>query len=49
IDVIDAAGRIVLSNTRNVNTLNISGLSNGVYMLRTATTEGVNIQKIIKK
>ncbi|KWW27832.1 MAG: hypothetical protein AUK64_2010, partial [bacterium P201] len=31
IDVIDAAGRIVLSNTRNVNTLNISGLSNGVY------------------
>jgi len=33
IDVIDAAGRIVLSNTRNVNTLNISGLSNGVYQL----------------
>ena len=49
IDVIDLAGRIVLSNTQALNTVNVSGLANGVYMLRTTTTEGVNVQKIVKK
>ena len=49
IDVIDLAGRIVLSNTQSLNTVNVSGLANGVYMLRTTTTEGVNVQKIVKK
>ncbi len=49
IEVIDLAGRIVLSNTQALNTVNVSGLANGVYMLRTTTTEGVNVQKIVKK
>lgn len=49
IEVIDLAGRIVLSSTQAQNTINISSLSNGIYMLRTSTMEGVNVQKIVKK
>ena len=49
IEVIDLAGRIVLTSTQAENTINVSGLANGVYMLRTTTTEGVNVQKIVKK
>lgn len=49
IDVIDLAGRIVLSSTQAQNTINISSLANGIYMLRTSTMEGVNVQKIVKK
>ena len=47
IEVIDLAGRIV--RTQVENTVNVSGLANGIYMLRTTTTEGVNVQKIVKK
>lgn len=47
IEVIDLAGRIV--RTQVENTVNMSGLASGVYMLRTTTTEGVNVQKIVKK
>lgn len=49
IEVIDLAGRIVLSSTQAQNTINISSLANGIYMLRTSTMEGVNVQKIVKK
>ena len=49
IEVIDLAGRVALTSAQNVNTINVSGLANGVYMLRTTTTEGVNVQKIVKK
>ena len=49
IEVIDLAGRVALTSAQDVNTINVSGLANGVYMLRTTTTEGVNVQKIVKK
>lgn len=48
IEIIDATGRVVL-NTKSAGSINISSLSNGIYMVRTITNEGVSMQKIIKK
>lgn len=48
IEIIDATGRVVL-NTKNAGSIDISNLSNGIYMVRTITNEGVSMQKIIKK
>lgn len=48
IEIIDATGRVVL-NTKNAGSIDISNLSNGIYMVRTITNEGVSMQKVIKK
>jgi len=56
LQVLDSKGSLVLSNTsnmtvgRNTNTVNISTLSKGVYMLRSMDTDGnVNFVKFIKE
>lgn len=49
VDVIDMAGHTVLVNNQVNGTINVSTLANGIYMIRTTTNEGVNIQKFIKK
>lgn len=49
VEMIDVAGRVVFSQTQDVNTLNIGSLANGIYMLRTTTNEGVSVQRIVKK
>lgn len=49
VEVLDATGRVVLSRTQVENTVNIGSLANGLYLLRTTTVNGVNVQKIVKK
>ncbi len=56
LQVMDSKGALVLSQTanmvlgRNTNTVNVSTLSKGVYMLRTMDTDGnVNFVKFIKE
>lgn len=48
ISIIDANGRVLMSQAQ-AGTINISNLSKGVYMVRTITNEGMNVQKIVKK
>lgn len=48
VEIMDAAGRRVLV-TENAGSIDISNLANGIYMVRTLTNEGVNVQKIVKK
>lgn len=49
LDILDAAGRIVLTRNQNEATLELGSLPKGVYMLRTTTIQGVNLQKIVKQ
>lgn len=49
VEVLDMTGRVVLSSSQMEGVLHIGALSNGIYMLRTTTTEGINVQKIVKK
>ncbi len=48
LEVMDLTGRKVLRN-EGVNTIDLSGLNNGVYMLRINANEGVAVRKIVKK
>lgn len=48
IQVIDVNGSIVMSR-HQAGAIDISNLSNGIYVVRTLTNEGVNVQKIVKK
>lgn len=48
LEVMDLTGRKVLRN-EGVNTIDLSGLNNGVYMLRINANEGTAIRKIVKK
>ena len=48
IEVINANGSVVMTSEK-AGAINISTLSNGIYMVRTLTNAGVNVQKIVKK
>lgn len=48
VEVIDMNGRVVLTNDR-AGQLNMSDLSEGVYMVRVMSLSGVTTQKVIKK
>lgn len=48
VEIMDATGRCVLAS-ENAGSIDISNLANGIYMVRTLTNEGVNVQKIVKK
>lgn len=47
VEVLDMAGRTVM--TSNKNTVDLSSLSNGVYMFRIDTENGRSLQKVVKK
>lgn len=48
IEVMDINGRTVKSSTK-AGAIDLSSLENGVYMVRTATENGVSVKKIVKK
>jgi L-rhamnose mutarotase len=47
VEVMDMSGRVIM--TSNENSVNISDLSNGVYMFRINTNAGSSLQKVVKK
>ena len=49
IEVLDVAGRTVMSQNGNVNSINTKALAEGVYMLRVMTEAGVSAQKFVKE
>lgn len=49
IEVLDVAGRTVMSQNGNVNSINTKALTEGVYMLRVMTEAGVSAQKFVKE
>ena len=49
IEVIDAMGRVAMTQEGSANTMNISALAEGVYTLRVATENGVSMKRIVKK
>lgn len=49
IEVLDVAGRTVMSQNGNVNSINTKALAEGVYMLRVMTEAGVTAQKFVKE
>lgn len=49
IEVIDAMGRVAMTQNGSANTMNISALAEGVYTLRVATENGVSMKRIVKK
>jgi hypothetical protein len=48
ISVMDISGRTVMTLS-NTNSIDVSGLATGVYMLRVATENGVSVQKFVKE
>lgn len=48
ISIIDAFGKIIKSNPISNNTIDVSRLSNGVYLLQVNTDEGLVIKKFVK-
>ena len=48
INVIDANGRTVMTSAQ-AGSIDVSALANGIYMVRTITNNGVNVQRIVKK
>ena len=49
IDVYDVNGKLVKTITTVDNTINVSDLSEGVYMLNIQTEEGLIVRKIVKE
>ena len=49
IEIIDAMGRVAMTQNGSANTMNISALADGVYTLRVATENGVSMKRIVKK
>lgn len=47
VEVLDINGRVMMTST--ANRVDISGLSNGIYMVRTVTNNGVSLKKVVKK
>lgn len=47
VSIIDANGRVVMH--QNNTTIDISNLSNGIYLVRVITNNGTSVQKIVKK
>jgi hypothetical protein len=48
VEVIDINGRTVLSNDR-AGQLDMSNLTEGVYMVRVISANGIHTQKVVKK
>jgi hypothetical protein len=48
VSVLDIAGRTVMTLV-NTNSVDVSGLSAGVYMVRIATENGIGVQKFVKE
>lgn len=42
-------GQVVASQSGNVNTMSVSNIANGIYMLRLTTAQGTTSQKIVKQ
>lgn len=49
IDVIDMAGRTVISNNGNQHSINTEALGTGVYMLRIVSENGISTSKFVKE
>ncbi|MBO4307742.1 MAG: choice-of-anchor J domain-containing protein [Bacteroidales bacterium] len=47
VEVLDMTGRVVM--TTSENNVNMSNLSNGIYMVRVTTMNGITTQKVVKK
>ncbi len=47
VEVMDMSGRVIM--TSNESSIDISNLSNGVYMFRVNTVNGSSLQKVVKK
>ena len=47
VEVLDITGRVVM--TTNESSVNMSNLSNGIYMVRVTTMNGISTQKVVKK
>lgn len=48
VEVLNIQGQLVIKEG-NVNQINVSNLTNGVYMIRIATDNGVKVQKFVKE
>ena len=46
--MLDVNGRTVMTE-KNVNTIDMTELANGVYFVRVITNDGISTQKIVKK
>ncbi len=49
VELFNLQGQMVMVETGDVRTLNIGNLSNGIYMLKVTTPNGVATQKIVKE
>ncbi|WPR71979.1 T9SS type A sorting domain-containing protein [Flavobacterium sp. NG2] len=47
--VIDASGKVVLTQNKPSESINVSSLKKGIYMLRLTSEKGVSTSKIVKK
>ncbi|WP_366185185.1 T9SS type A sorting domain-containing protein [Flavobacterium ovatum] len=47
--IIDASGKVVLSQNNPSDAINVASLSKGIYMLRLTSAKGVSTSKILKK
>lgn len=47
--IIDAAGKVVLSQKNPSNSLNVSSLNKGIYILKLSSDKGISTSKIMKK
>lgn len=48
VEVLNIQGQLIIKEG-NVNQINVSSLTNGVYMIRIATNNGVKVQKFVKE
>ena len=49
VELIDMTGRIVMTQTGDVKSLNISALTEGIYTLRVVSENGVSLNRVVKK
>ncbi|AWG22720.1 hypothetical protein FFWV33_14890 [Flavobacterium faecale] len=47
--IVDASGKVVLSQNNPSDAINVASLSKGIYMLRLTSANGVSTSKIVKK
>ncbi len=48
VEILNIQGQLIIKEG-NVNQINVSSLTNGVYMIRIATNNGVKVQKFVKE
>ncbi|MGA9636989.1 T9SS type A sorting domain-containing protein [Flavobacterium sp.] len=49
VQIIDASGRVVLTQNKPSESINVSSLNKGIYVLRLASEKGISSSKIVKK